>query len=141
MTRHRLLCLSLLGILAAAAPQRLRAQAPAPPGVFVLSQNRCAYGTLSQLNALVDTTVAPVLNELVAEGRLHGWGLLEHSWGDEWNWNLFYTATSHRAFLDAFDEFARRVSQRHPTAFERLVSYCTDHRDNIYGVHAMRMRS
>jgi hypothetical protein len=116
------------------------AQAPATPATMVLSNNKCASANLAQLRAVTDSMLGPVLDELVREGKLAGWGVLTHAWGDEWNWNIYYTAQTIQAFHDAFTQFVARVNQRYPGTFARLISMCTEHRDNIYNVTHMRGR-
>lgn len=129
-------------LLLAAAP--LGAQTPAAPatqpGVFVLSSNKCPGANLRELRAITDSTFAIVLNELVQENKLMGWGMLGHAWGDEWNWMIYYTAASHRAFVDAWTEVLARTNQRWPGTIARITPLCTEHKDNIYSVTVMRGR-
>ena len=108
-------------------------QTPAPqPGVFVLSPNKCDQARIGELNDWVRSSTAPILNDLVREGRLMGWGVLTHAWGDEWNWVLYYTARDLNTFHAAFQEFARRLAEREPNFMQRLAGFCTEHKDNIY---------
>ncbi len=53
------------------------------PGWFVFSQNKVSSENRQMLNALLDSLLAPILNELVNERKLIGWGHLIHAWGDE----------------------------------------------------------
>ncbi len=56
-----------------------------------------------------DSIFTPIFNELAEEGKLISWGLLVHSWGDKWNYNWYFIAENHRAFLDFWDEFGERT--------------------------------
>ncbi len=105
------------------------------PGIVVFSQNKCAYENFQQLNALTDSVWAPVLDDLVEEEMLVGWGILTHAWGDEWNWNVYYTVESHAAFLDFWQEMVGRINENHPGFWQRLYPLCSEHKDNIYSVH------
>lgn len=127
---------TVVAVLALVPVSPLAAQATPPPraGTLVFSQNKCPPGVVDKVNAAADSVFGPILNELVTEGKLLGWGILEHGWGDEWNWNVWYSVANHRAFLDFWQEYVRRLNQRHPGWFARYGTLCTDHKDNIYSV-------
>lgn len=127
----------------ALAPSTLDAQQPTPrgqavqapqPGVVVVSYNKCAVDAVGRVDSLAGLAFYPVLDELVREGRLLGWGALTHAWGDEWNYVLYYTATNEAAFHGAWSEAIRRTRQRRPTFMADFAPACTEHKDNIYGV-------
>lgn len=122
------------------APPAPQAAAAGQPGTMVFSQNKCPQQNVSQARALIDSTFAPVLDELVQEKKLAGWGMLGHAWGDEWNLVIYYTAASHRAFVDAWEQAIARTNQRFPGAFARLTPLCSEHKDNIYSVMRMTGR-
>ncbi len=127
--------LFLLSALVFASPLAAQEEEETPqPGTVVFSQNKCPYENFPELNAVTDTVFAPVLDELVAEGKLLGWGVLTHAWGDEWNWNVYYSVESHRAFLDFWSEYSGRLNERHPGWWQRVWDLCTEHKDNIYSV-------
>ncbi|UCC84569.1 MAG: hypothetical protein JSW46_06480 [Gemmatimonadota bacterium] len=125
----------LLGLVTASplAAQEEEEEAP-QPGTLVFSQNKCPYENFPEINAATDSVFAPVLDELLAEGKLLGWGILTHSWGDEWNWNIWYSVESHRAFLDFWSEYIQRLNESYPGWYQQFVGLCTDHKDNIYSV-------
>ena len=108
------------------------------PGFFVLHQNKVRLENLAKLNALQDSIFVPILNELVEEGKLIGWGQLIHAWGDEWNYNYYFTTENHRAFLDFWGEFFSRVNKRFPGWSDRFGPLITDHKDNMYSIRSMR---
>lgn len=117
------------------APMALSAQeAPPQPGVIVVSEQKCDFSTLGDLNDYFRANAAPILDELVAEGRLIGWGVLGHLWGDEWNNIVYYSATDLATFHGAFNEYFERLLQHDPNAMQTLAQHCTEHRDNIYSV-------
>ncbi|NIN69485.1 MAG: hypothetical protein GTO63_33335 [Anaerolineae bacterium] len=102
------------------------------PGTVVFSQNKCPSPNMPKIDAALDSIFAPVLDELVEEGMLVNWGILTHSWGDEWNWNVYYGVENHRAFLDFWSEYIGRLNERHPGWWQQVWDLCTDHKDNIY---------
>ena len=98
----------------------------------VLSQNKCKSNKISELRKMMEENGAPVLNDLVEQGKLINWGVLTHAWGDEHNWNVFYVAESHSKFLEAWDEFITRVMENDPDANEKIGDICWEHKDSIY---------
>ena len=98
----------------------------------VLSQNKCKSNKISELKKMMEENGAPILNDLVDQGKLLNWGVLTHAWGDEHNWNVFYVAESHSKFLEAWDEFIRRVMENDPDANEKIGEICWEHKDSIY---------
>lgn len=132
----RYLLLSTLLLL----PLRATAQEtdPPEPSFFMMNQHKCLPGEMGQVRELAETAMQPVLEELSNEGLILGWGVLEHAWGDEWNWNFYILAESHTAFLEAWSEFGSRMEERRPNFYEgELGQWCTEHRDNIYRITAM----
>lgn len=126
--------LTALALAPTLAAQQPAAQAPPAPGTIVVSENICAAQNVTKVNEFATQTFGPILDELVREGKLLGWGVLNHAWGDEWNWVLYYTAKDHTSFVSAFGEAIRRMNQRHPGAFDAILPLCSQHRDNIYSV-------
>jgi len=117
---------------------RAQAAAAQTPGIVVFSQNKCAEINVPKVRAMADSVTGPVLDELVREGKLTGWGMLGHLWGDEWNVNVWYSAPTQRAFLDAWDELLKRTSARHPGWYAQFVVLCSEHKDSIYSVWPRR---
>jgi hypothetical protein len=106
--------------------------------IVVFSQNKCAEINVPKVRAMADSVTGPVLDELVREGKLTGWGMLGHLWGDEWNVNVWYSAPTQRAFLDSWDELLKRTSARHPGWYAQFVVLCSEHKDSMYSVWPRR---
>lgn len=98
----------------------------------VLSQNKCDYGKIAAINQSMSEIGAPVLDRLVEEGKLLNWGVLEHSWGDEWNWNIYYVARDLPTFLSSWDEYVQGATANGPAFIEEFWSACSEHKDAIY---------
>lgn len=130
----------LVIVLAATITIAQEKEKPAKPGTLVFSQNICPIENMPKLEAALDSIFAPILDKFIDEGKLFGWGVLTHAWGDEWNWNYYYIVENHRAFLDFFDEYVKRVQEQHPGLMNEIRPLITRHKDNIYSIEAMHMR-
>ncbi len=116
-------------------PETAVAQDAVPqPGLIVLSQNICPYQNVPKLRTMLDSLFAPVLDGFVDDGRLLGWALLSNWWGDDWNWNISYTAESHEAFLSFWNAYVNQLAARSPGWNEEVVALCTEHKDMFYTV-------
>jgi len=110
------------------------AQESDKPSVLVFSQNMVKMSDMGKVDKLVDSVFAPILNGLVDEGKLSGWGQLNHAWGDEWNLNFWYSAKDMTAFNSFWGEYVKRVSEKHPAAFGEATQHFQAHKDNIYTI-------
>ena len=120
----------LLGtLLLLAIPVVISAQ-----GTLVVSYNKCALTKQGEIRRMVDTTVIPIAQEMVNEGKLIAAGSDYHAWGDEWNVVYWYSAKDVPSFLTAFSELTKRVSERYPTLLPQIISWCTEHKDSFYSV-------
>jgi hypothetical protein len=113
----------------------------AVPQTLVLSQNKCAPDKQQQIRQLTDSLWIPVVQELVNEGKLNASGSAYHSWGDEWNVVVWYTAKDIATFVSAFNDLVARVDKRHPTLIPQFLSWCTEHKDSFYTMGKMATRT
>jgi hypothetical protein len=102
------------------------------PPTLVVSSNQVPMGKVGDVNSIVDSIFAPILNGLVDDGMIRSWGQFNHAWGDEWNINFWYVAKDMTAFDAFWSEYVKRVGENHPGAFGTAVKYFTAHKDNIY---------
>ncbi len=100
--------------------------------VMAVSWYKCQLNKLGEVNDLVTEYNEPVLNRLVDEKKLMGWGSMNHRWGDEWSFMLYYEAKDMESLDNAMDEFMQEMSKMDKSAEERFFSLCTEHKDNIY---------
>jgi hypothetical protein len=98
----------------------------------------CPYENHDKLKELTDSVFGPVLDGMMKEGQLLGWGVLTHDWGDEWNWNGYYVVESHAAFLKFWAAYVEKLNAKHPDWLKQIAGLCTAHKDNIYSVHTIR---
>ena len=102
--------------------------------LLITSFNMVTMSDVGKVNKMVDSVFTPILKELVDEGMIYNFGQFNHSWGDEWNVNFWYTAKDMTSFDKFWDEYVTRVSTRHPDAFSSTVKYFKAHKDNIYTI-------
>lgn len=102
--------------------------------LLVVSFQKVKLSDISSANNLINEKFAPILNSLVDEGMLLGWGLFNHAWGDEWNVNVWYTAKDMDAFNTFWDEYIKSINEQQPDAWAELRGYIQEHKDNIYTI-------
>lgn len=98
----------------------------------VFSQNKCHSEYLDDLSKSTEEKWAPVLNEVVAEGKWIRWGILQHAWGDEWNWNIYYVAENSAAFFEGWNLMINKMKEKYPDFMEETQKFCFEHKDNMY---------
>ena len=109
------------------------------PARFIMSnQSMVNQADLGTINALMDSVSMPVLDAMLDEGLIDSWGDLRHAWGDEWNVIWYMSAKNHAAFVNAWNELIRRLSEAHPGAFREMGQYVQAHRDNLYYIQYAR---
>jgi uncharacterized short protein YbdD (DUF466 family) len=126
--------ISLLFLILLFGGVSIFAQDSDKPTVLVFSQNMVKMSDMGKVNQMVDSIFTPILNGLVDEGMLSGWGQLNHAWGDEWNLNFWYSAKDLDGFNKFWAEYVKRVREKHPDAFSSTVKYFQSHKDNIYSI-------
>lgn len=102
--------------------------------LLICSFNQVHMVDVGKVNKMVDSVFTPILKELVDEGMIYSFGQFNHNWGDEWNVNFWYTAKDMAAFDKFWDEYVKRVRERHPDAFGGVTKYFQAHKDNIYTI-------
>jgi hypothetical protein len=102
--------------------------------LLVVSFQKVKLADVGTFDKLVNEKFAPILNGMVDEGLLYGWGLFNHAWGDEWNANVYYTVKDMDAFSKFWDEYVIRVAEKQPDAWKELRGYIQEHKDNIYSI-------
>jgi hypothetical protein len=102
------------------------------PPLLVVSMQKIKISDLDAANNLINEKFAPILNRLVDEGKLNGWGLFNHAWGDEWNANMWYVTKDMNMFSSFWDEYMNRVSDQQSAARAELREYIQEHKNNMY---------
>ncbi len=122
--------------LAAASAAPALAQDEPQPGVAAVRYFECPLGDLGDAVRLLNGEWREIAMDLIDEGLLIDYGILTHSWGDEWNLVDYFVTTDIQAFHTAWGEMVTRQQARDPEneLFESFSALCPRHKDNIYGV-------
>lgn len=78
----------------------------------------------------IDSLMLPVAQEMVDEGMFGNWGIMLHDWAGLETIVQFRTAKDRASFFESWQEFGRRMNERHPDADPFLG--CSQHRDGLY---------
>jgi hypothetical protein len=130
MSRVVLFLVALLGVLL--IPGVTAAQEVAEPGVTAVQYFKCQ--DTATFDRVVETAWLPHVRAAIGEGRVLGWGQLNHFWGDEWNRILYNNATDIQTFHAAFQQIFEAAWSSHPEMMQELEQACSEHKDNIYSV-------
>ncbi len=104
--------------------------------LLIVSFNMVPMADVGKVNKMADSVFTPILKELVDEGFIYSFGFFSHTWGDEWNANIWYTAKDMTSFDKFWSEYVSRVSKRHPGSFAATNKYFQAHKDNIYTIRS-----
>jgi hypothetical protein len=82
----------------------------------------------------IDSLMLPIASEMADEDMFGNWGILIHDWAGPETIVNYRNAKDRASFFDAWQEFGRRMNERHPDADPFLG--CNQHRDGLYRVVA-----
>ena len=102
--------------------------------LLVVSFQKIKMADVGTVNKMINEKFAPILNSLVDEKLLLGWGLFNHTWGDEWNVNIWYTVKDMATFDKFWEEYMNRLSEKQPDAWKEMRGFIQEHKDNIYTI-------
>lgn len=115
------------------------AAAQQPTSGVVVSENICDFGAIDDLNTMVREHWAPVLDRAVREGTLTSWGVLNHLWGNEWNWVIYYGVPDANTGAQTVSRLLGEIIGAMPgDPMADFGRRCSAHRDNIYAVAVMQ---
>ena len=115
-------------ILAAGSSQAQESEQP----LLVVSFQKVKMADVGAMNKMINEKFAPILNGMVDDKMLLSWGLFNHTWGDEWNVNVWYTVKDMAAFDKFWEEYMKRLSEQQADAWAKMREYIQEHKDNIY---------
>jgi hypothetical protein len=94
----------------------------------------CDESRESQVDAVVKTTLAPVLDKMVADGKLRSWGWLEHIVGGKYRRLATMSAGDVKSVLEARGALIEALDEN--PAGDVLTDICGDHSDYIWEIKA-----
>ena len=102
------------------------------PQFMVVNQNQVAMKDFGDMMKMWFETAVP---ELKGKGMLKDYGLMQHAWGDEWNYNFYFVTDSHESFLEFWDAYMKGVTEKDPELAQNYLSKIKAHRDNMYTLY------
>jgi hypothetical protein len=96
----------------------------------------CDVAGQDQADELFKKNSAPVLDAMVKDGVISGWGWLAHHTGGQWRRIQYYQADSVNGLLDAQTEMNKRMAAANPTPDNTFGKICSAHEDYIWEVVA-----
>ena len=102
--------------------------------LLVVSFQKVKMADVAAINKMINEKFAPILNGLVDDKMLLSWGLFNHTWGDEWNVNVWYTVKDVASFDIFWEAYIKGISEKQPDAWKEMREYIMEHKDNIYTI-------
>jgi hypothetical protein len=102
--------------------------------ILVVSSQKVKMTDMEAMGKMMEENFSPILNGLVDEGMLYSWGTFSHTWGDEWNMNVWYTVKDMATFDMFWKEYMKRVKDQQAEAWVKMRDYIQEHKDNIYTI-------
>ena len=123
-------------VLAGPAVEAQEEAADARPGVSVVRYFKCPMGQSEEAVRILNEEWRAYAERQIEEGRLLDYGILVHSWGDEWNVMDYFVAEDMEGWRAAWSAMLSAMSEADPEGemYERFSELCTEHKDNIYTV-------
>lgn len=95
-----------------------------PGHVLVLAAWKCSYPRLDHVTDLALSLVEEPLNQAVEEGKLLGWGQMNGTIRDEFNYVTYYLARSIEDYHSAFGPLISYMGRERRTELEEFYSLC-----------------
>jgi hypothetical protein len=94
----------------------------------------CKMSEQERADELVRTVFAPIYDGLVADGKLSGWGWLQHSVGGEYRRLFTIRGADHATVLEAWGEAVNEMSEKHEAETKELNEICYSHQDYMWDI-------
>lgn len=118
--------------LFAAAP--LAAQQEDPGAHVYLAYYKVGFEDLEEYLTLYHEVEAPLMNTLVEEGVINGFGLQMHNVGGEYNIRQSIRTSDWASMGDFWTKHLDRYGEQHPREFERANEMLLAHTDEIWDI-------
>lgn len=94
----------------------------------------CDFKREGRADEIVESTVAPVLNQLVSDGKLMSWGWLSHRIGGKYRRLHTMTGASHEATLGARRELLQTLNESAEETMDEFSDICPAHSDYLWNI-------
>lgn len=131
---------ALVGLWLVIGSGSLRAQSTTAleerPGLVTMRFFQCGIGAVNEAIGVLSGQWRRIALQLVGEGLLLDYQILQREWGDEWNLVDYYVATDMDAFTFAFEELQLRyrVADAMGADAQRFATLCPRRKDAVYAV-------
>jgi hypothetical protein len=92
----------------------------------------CDQGREPRVDALIQSSIAPILDKMVADGKLKTWGWNEHIVGGEYRRLATISAADVKTLMEARAEFVQALDGN--VAGDMLTDICPSHADYIWEI-------
>ena len=94
----------------------------------------CKMSEQGRADELVKEVIGPVYSGLVADGKLSGWGWLEHSVGGEYRRLFTLRGADPAAVLGAWGDAIDQLVEKHEAELDEFSDICYTHQDYIWDI-------
>ena len=130
MLRRITLGLTLCGLM---APVLVAQNAPVNTRVYISLYN-VKYGDIPEYTAFYEATTRPILESMVADGTITGFGIHMHHTGGEYTIRQRLSGTDDTNFETAALVLNTRLMESNPSGFERQNGMIQAHADEVWTI-------
>ena len=130
MLRRITLVLTLCGLM---APVLVAQNAPVNTRVYISLYN-VRYGDIPEYTAFYEANTRPILESMVAEGTITGFGIHMHHTGGEYTIRQRLSGTDDTNFETAALVLNTRLMESNPSGFERQNRMIQAHTDEVWTI-------
>ena len=130
MLRRITLVLTLCGLM---APVLVAQNAPVNTRVYISLYN-VRYGDIPEYTAFYEANTRPILESMVAEGTITGFGIRMHHTGGEYTIRQRLSGTDDTNFETAALVLNTRLMESNPSGFERQNRMIQAHTDEVWTI-------
>lgn len=135
MPRRSLITSLLLGLL---VPGIVAQEGPAADRIYVATY-MLNYGDIPEYTAIYNEAALPILQELVDEGAIVGFGMRMHHTGGEYTLRESIIGHEETDFDHVWAEYNGRWAERHAASWERAGDLTLAHMDEVWNLDTVRL--
>ena len=106
----------------------------ADPEVSLSVYYVCDQSRQSRADEIIEETIGPMYDQLVADGKITNWGWASHIVGGRYRKLATMTGDSHAAVLAARGETIQQLNSNGGNTFNEFNSICTSHTDYLWNI-------
>jgi hypothetical protein len=94
----------------------------------------CDPSREARADAIVSSTMAPILGRAVDSGRMASWSWSSHDFGGKYRRLLIMDGADAKSLLGGINGIVQELATQHREAFDEFGSICSSHQDNLWNV-------